>query len=198
MPNVSTAIAVARTRSNRACDPFTIWTLSARFPLRVKSSDSRFARDGPAGEGGGGQQRHRGMPDTTRSSGARRWLRGFILAGASCAAAPAWAEQPPKLVLHEFVQEATRSIDRHEVAALVLFAGLLLFAVVTAILLLRTRARLVRLEASAHDDVAALRSDLDRANALLLSEPQVMVDWPAASDEPTIEGDPALVGAAAP
>jgi signal transduction histidine kinase len=138
------------------------------------------------------------MPDTTRSSGARPWLRGFILAVASCAAAPAWAEQPPKLVLHEFVQEATRSIDRHEVAALVLFAGLLLFAVVTAILLLRTRARLVRLEASAHDDVAALRSDLDRANALLLSEPQVMVDWPAASDEPTIEGDPALVGAAAP
>ena len=136
------------------------------------------------------------MPDTTRSCGARPWLGGFTGAVVSCTAAvPAWAEPPPKLVLHEFIQGATRSIDRHEVAAFVLFAGLLLFAVVTAILLLRTRGRLGRLEASAHDDIAALRSDLDRANALLLSEPQVMVDWPAASDEPTIEGDPALVGA---
>jgi signal transduction histidine kinase len=114
------------------------------------------------------------------------------------AAAPALAEQPPKLVLREFVQGATRSIDRHEVAAIVVLAGLLLFGVVTAILLLRTRTRLMRLETSAHDDIAALRSDLDRANALLLSEPQVMVDWPAASDAPTIEGDPAVVGASAP
>jgi signal transduction histidine kinase len=138
------------------------------------------------------------MPDTTRSDGARPWVGGSTLAAVLCAAAaPALAEQPPKLVLHEFVQGATRSIDRHEVAALVLFAGLLLFAVVTAILLLRMRTRLIRLETSAHDDIAALRSDLDRANALLLSEPQVMIDWPAASDQPTIEGDPALVGASA-
>ena len=152
------------------------------------------------------------MPDTIRSSGgyARPRLGGFSVAmrlvaigpltiGLCMAAAPALADQPPpKLVLHELVQGATRSIDRHEVAAIVVLAGLLLFAVVTAILLLRTRSRLLRLEASAHDEAAALRSDLDRANALLLSEPQVMVDWPAASDQPTIEGDPALVGVTAP
>jgi signal transduction histidine kinase len=111
---------------------------------------------------------------------------------------PVHAEEPPKLVLHELVAGATRSIDRHEVAALVLFIGLVLFAVVTAILLVRTRTRLARLEASSHDDIAALRTGLDRANALLQSEPQVMVDWPAASDEPSIEGDPAVVGASAP
>ena len=112
------------------------------------------------------------------------------------AAAPARADQPPKLVLHEFVQGATRSIDRHEVAAIVLLAGLLLFAVVTAILLLRTRSAGAVGNLLARRD-CRLRGDLDRANALLLSEPQVMVDWPAASDEPTIEGDPALVGASA-
>ena len=144
-----------------------------------------------------------GMPDTIRSSGycACPWCGGFAAAVqfflACSLAAPARAEQPPKLVLHEFVQGATRSIDRHEIAAIVLLAGLLLFAVVTAILLLRTRGRLVRLEASAHDEIALLRGDLDRANALLLSEPQVRIDWPAASDEPTIDGDPALVGVAA-
>ena len=140
------------------------------------------------------------MPDTIRSRGysARPWCGGFTSAMAAfmaLTATPAQADQPPKLVLHEFVQGATRSIDRHEIAAIVLLAGLLLFAVVTAILLLRTRSRLLRLEASAHDEVAVLRGDLDRANALLLSEPQVRIDWPAASDEPTIEGDPALVGA---
>ena len=79
-----------------------------------------------------------------------------------------------------------------------LLVGLLMFAVVTAIMLLRARAGWARLETSSHDEIAALRADLDRANALLASEPQVMVDWPAASDEPSIEGDPAVVGVSAP
>ena len=61
-----------------------------------------------------------------------------------------------------------------------LMLGLVLFAVVTAIMLVRARARWARLETSSRDEIATLRSDLDRANALLLSEPQVMVDWPAA------------------
>ena len=149
------------------------------------------------------------MPDTIRRGGgyARPWCGGFPLTvyvnacvrlGIVVLSSPARADEPPKLVLHELVAGATRSIDRHEVAALVLFVGLVLFAAVTAILLLRTRTRLARLEASSHDEIVALRTGLDRANALLLSGPQVMVDWPAASDEPTIEGDPAVVGAPAP
>ena len=145
------------------------------------------------------------MPDTIRRGGglARPWLGGFVFAAGvnvpTVHSLPARAEQPPpKLMLHELVEGATRSIDRHEIAALVLFSGLVLFAVVTAIMLLRTRARLARLETSSHDEIASLRTGLDRANALLLSEPQVMVEWPAASDEPTIEGDPAVVGASAP
>ncbi len=140
------------------------------------------------------------MPDTIRRSGgfARPWRGGFSIAVGGLLPLPARAAEQPKLVLHELVLDATRSIDRHEVAVLVLIVGLLMFAVVTAIMLLRTRARLSRLETSSHDEVAALRSDIDRANALLLSEPQVMVDWPAASDEPSIDGDPEIVGASAP
>ena len=60
----------------------------------------------------------------------------------------------------------------------------MLFAVVTAIMLVRTRARAARLEAWSRDEIARLRDELDRANALMLSEPQVVVDWPAGSDEP--------------
>jgi signal transduction histidine kinase len=140
------------------------------------------------------------MPDTIRRSGsfARPWCGGFPLAVVPLAPLSASASDQPQLVLHELVVGATRSIDRHEVAALVLIVGLIVFAVVTAIMLLRTRARFARLDVSSHDEIAALRGGLDRANALLLSEPQVMIDWPAASDEPTIEGDPGVVGAAEP
>ena len=140
------------------------------------------------------------MPDTIRRSGgfARPWRGGFSIAVGALLPLPARAADQPKLVLHEFVVDATRGIDQHEVVVLVLIAGLLTFAVLTAIMLLRARARLSRLETSSHDEVAGLRSDIDRANALLLSEPQVMVDWPAASDEPSIDGDPAIVGASAP
>jgi len=140
------------------------------------------------------------MPDSIRRSGsyARPLLGGFSIAIGALRPLPARAADQPQLVLHELVLGASRSIDRHEVAVLVLLVGLLAFAVVTAIMLLRTRSRFARLEASSHDEVAELHNGLDRANALLLSEPQVMVEWPAASDEPSIDGDPAIVGASAP
>jgi signal transduction histidine kinase len=138
------------------------------------------------------------MPDKIRVSGgyARPWQGGLLAAIGGTS--PAHADQQPTLALHKLVLSAQGSIDRHELAILVLILGLALFAVVTAIMLVRSRTRLVRLEAWSRDEIAGLRNDLDRANALLLSEPQLMVDWPAASDEPSIEGDAALVGVSAP
>ena len=38
-----------------------------------------------------------------------------------------------------------------------------------------------------------LREERDRANALLHSEPQMIVVWPAGADEPEITGDIAIV-----
>jgi signal transduction histidine kinase len=141
------------------------------------------------------------MPDTIRISGscAHPWRRGFLSAIVGTVFPfPASAEQKPVLALHALVASAQDSIDRHEIAVLVVVLGLVLFAVVTAIMLVRARTRWTRLETSSRDEIASLRSDLDRANALLFSEPQVMVDWPAGSDEPHIDGDPAIVGVAAP
>jgi signal transduction histidine kinase len=141
------------------------------------------------------------MPDTIRISGscAHPWRRGFLTAMIGAVfPLPASAEQQPVLALHELVVSAQDSIDRHEIAVLVVVLGLVLFAVVTAIMLVRARTRWSRLETSSRDEITTLRSDLDRANALLFSEPQVMVDWPAGSDEPRIDGDPAIVGVAAP
>ena len=141
------------------------------------------------------------MPDTIRISGscAHPWRRGFLTAIVGAIfPLPASAEQQPVLALHELVASAQDSIDRHEIAVLVVVLGLILFAVVTAIMLVRARTRWARLETSSRDEIATLRSDLDRANALLFSEPQVMVDWPAGSDEPRIDGDPGIVGVATP
>ncbi len=143
------------------------------------------------------------MPDQLRTSRNHvyPWQSGLLaaigVASPVMSSSPVPADHRPALALHELVTGAARSIDRHEIAALVLVIGLLTFAVVTAILLVRSRARSARLETSAQDEIAVLRASLDRANALLQSEPQVVVDWAAASDQPEIGGDPAVVGVAA-
>jgi signal transduction histidine kinase len=110
---------------------------------------------------------------------------------------PARAAEAPSVALHELVLSAHRSIDQHELTFLALVGGVALFAVVTAIMLVRARVRTARLDAWSHDEIATLRDELDRAKALLFSEPQLVVVWPAGSDEPGIDGDPAIVGAAA-
>jgi signal transduction histidine kinase len=146
------------------------------------------------------------MPDTIRTS--RRYERrrqvgrlgGFLAALATTMSAtrPAGAVEPPSLALQELVLSVHRSIDQHGLAFMALVLGVVLFAVVTAIMLVRSRARASRLETWSRDEIARLRDETDRANALLLSEPQVVVDWPAGSDEPGIDGDTAALGVSAP
>jgi signal transduction histidine kinase len=90
-------------------------------------------------------------------------------------------------------------LDQHEVAALALTLGILCFAVVTAILLVRTRRRLGQVEAAARDESIAAKAAIDRAYALLLCEPQILIVWAAASGaEPEIVGEPSLVIGNAP
>src|SRR5262245_43238841 len=84
-------------------------------------------------------------------------------------------------------------LDRHELAALAVTLGILAFAVVTAIALVRARARAEHAEAAARAEITALKAGLDRAVTMLLSEPQVLVVWAPADDEPEILGDTALV-----
>ncbi len=88
-------------------------------------------------------------------------------------------------------------LDRMEVATLGLTFGFLSFAVVTATSLVRTRRRTAAQTAQARDEIITLKDEIDRAKALLLSEPQVLVSWPAGADEPEILGDPTLVASAA-
>ena len=139
------------------------------------------------------------MPDTIRTSwccpqGRRRRIGRSATAIGTLASSTASAAERSGPALHQFVLDAHRGFAEHEIAFLALTAGAVLFAIVTGIVLVRTRRRAARLQTLARQATAALRGEADRAKALLLSEPQVVIDWPAASNEPSIEGDPAALG----
>src|SRR5262245_15151800 len=120
-------------------------------------------------------------------------LSALIPCGRACAEAASARFEFPAF---EAYISALPSLDRHEIAALALTFGVLCFAVVTAILFVRTRRRLAEVEAAARDEAVASKAAIDRAYALFLSEPQILVAWPAAADEPEIIGDPTLVSPA--
>src|SRR5215510_15055379 len=120
-------------------------------------------------------------------------LWALLPCGRACAAAASARFEFPAF---DTYISALPSLDRDEIAALALTLGILCFAVVTALLFVRTRRRLAEVEAAARDEAVASKAAIDRAYALFLSEPQILVAWPAAADEPEIIGDPTLVSPA--
>ncbi|MCX7312370.1 MAG: PAS-domain containing protein [Alphaproteobacteria bacterium] len=83
-------------------------------------------------------------------------------------------------------------INGGDTIALVLILGVLLFAVLTSIMLVRTRQRASAADTAARDEIMALNAERDRFQALLMSEPQILVSWAAADNEPDITGDTTL------
>jgi hypothetical protein len=88
---------------------------------------------------------------------------------------------------------ALGDLDRQEFAAVALALAILGFSVVSAILLMRTRTRAVENELRLRTEIQSLQAENDRSNALLLSEPQVVVSWRAGDDRPQIAGDTSLL-----
>ncbi len=84
-------------------------------------------------------------------------------------------------------------LDRHEIIGMAITLSVIFFAVMTAIMLVRTRERLAVTEANARDEIVASRAEVDRVYALLRGEPQILVVWAAGDDQPEIIGDVALV-----
>ena len=145
-----------------------------------------------------------GMPDAIRTTVEGFWARpprsGFraalaVLLWLPCdpvSAQSASGDYPISLVGAYIAAFAL--LGQHELAALALMLGILCFAVVTAILLVRTRRRLAQVEGAARDESIAAKAAIDRAYALLLCEPQILVIWaPAPGAEPEIVGEPPLV-----
>ena len=141
------------------------------------------------------------MPETIRArcgGRTRPWYAGLrcaLAAAAAAALSPASAlaaDRAPLDMIDAYL-EALSTLERHEIAALALTLGVILFAVVTAITLVRTRRSAAQALADRQAEINELREERDRANALMLSEPQVIVVWPAGSDDPEIIGDPSIV-----
>ncbi len=130
---------------------------------------------------------------------------GAILTANLCIAAPALAQEPagarePDAIVEPgpvdaSLVEATRaeSISQQKVATLTLTFGLLIFALLATLALLRTRRAIAVAEAGAREKMMEQEAEIVRLRTLLLSEPQVLVAWAAASDEVDILGETALI-----
>jgi signal transduction histidine kinase len=140
------------------------------------------------------------MPDVIRTARAaylpdeqkRSALPMAVLAALSILAVPARAQGGDPLARSLAYVEAIRSLDAQELAGLTLFFGALVFAAVTAILLVRTRERLRVERDRGRAEMAALDGEIDRLYGLLLTEPQVIVAWSRGAP-PEIIGDPAII-----
>ncbi len=132
------------------------------------------------------QAENRALRGARRRIGAAFLLAAFAAIPLSCQALAQASLMPGSSYLH-----ALASLERHEVASLALTLGILVFAVVVSIAYLRTRMRASGALDQAESEIARLKDELDRANAILLSEPQVIVAWRETSAEPLILGDAA-------
>ena len=143
------------------------------------------------------------MPGAVRRKGGGRRAgsrkRGFAapcLAGLAMLAAAIAAPQASAQPILPVLLDALSQMQRHEIAGLALTLGVIAFAVITSIMLVRTRARAAEANDRARAEIASLRADADRARTLLMAEPQFVVQWPAGESEPSIMGDTGIVGAA--
>ncbi len=140
------------------------------------------------------------MPETIRAANERLrsrprrggFLAAFVIASFTIAlAAP--ADAGSALGVADAVQSAATAIAHYNTGALALTLGLVCFAVLATIALLRSRRQAERLESMSGNEAMLLHAEIDRLKALLLAEPQVLVEWPAASDQPEILGDTSIV-----
>ena len=134
------------------------------------------------------------MPETVRTANgilrSRSRRRGFLTTAALAnlciplSASPAGAET---------LSRAFAIFDRQEVVSFTLLAGAACFAVLTTVVLIRNRRQAGRHDSGGRDDAVTLQAEADRFKQLLLSDPQVLVTWAAADDEPEILGDTTLI-----
>src|SRR5262245_34498453 len=152
----------------------------------------RFSRptDAVRAPGSGGARR---MPESNRAKGLQErsgeaGRLAVIVAAWFAISGPAFAKGETGDAPLE-ASTTFASVPWNEIAGLALTLGIIVFAVVSAIMLVRVRAR-AALERTEHAaEIHTLRAAASETRALLLSEPQVLVVWPADGGEPEIIGD---------
>ncbi len=106
---------------------------------------------------------------------------------------PARADGGAALDIVDGVQRALAALGQQQVATLTLTLGLILFAVLATLVLMRTRRTAALADTTSRDRTRELNAEIDRLKTLLMSEPQVLVAWAAATDETDILGDTGII-----
>ena len=133
------------------------------------------------------------MPVAIRATGSGFARRPVIARGGLAGAivtllcVPAIADGAERLAR---ISLSATTLASHDYVFLALTVGVILFATLCAVALVRSRARIASLTTAFSNELTALRGAVDRANALINSESQLLVIWPADADEPEIIGDP--------
>ncbi len=126
-------------------------------------------------------------------SSARRLPKGLATLSAATATLLASTALASAEIAGPALSEVLGTIRAHEWAAFGLNVGVVVFGVVTAIGLLRSRASAAADAQSARREINELRLALDRSAELLSLDPHVIVVWGGDRDEPDIAGDVTLV-----
>ena len=138
------------------------------------------------------------MPETIRAANERlrsRPRRGGLqvafLIASFCWVTVAHADADSGVA--DTIDTTITALGQPQLANLTLTLGLLIFAVLATIALLRTRKTADRAQTASRDQAMERNAEIDRLKTLLLSEPQVLVAWAAATDETDILGDTGLI-----
>ena len=145
------------------------------------------------------------MPETIRTANerlrSRPWRGGFlatfVIANLGITfGMPAHAGVGSILGVVDSIHGAISALGQQEIATLTLTLGFIFFAVLAAVALVRTHKAADRVETVSREQIMELQAEIDRLKTLLLSEPQVLVAWLAATDQADILGgaDPLQAG----
>ena len=138
------------------------------------------------------------MPEKIRTANewlrSRPWRRGFLATFATVnlslvLGTSVQAEVRFGTTAIDAVRRSVSALRAQEITVLTLILALLGFAMFATVLLFRGRRAADRFESEFRDERNALQAEVDLLKALLLSEPQVLVTWAAAAEQPEILGE---------
>ncbi|MGC1609576.1 MAG: PAS-domain containing protein, partial [Pseudolabrys sp.] len=141
-------------------------------------------------------------PETIRTASerlrSRSWRGGFLAAFVMAnlfilPGSPAHADVRPGATAVDVIHRTIASLRGQEITLLTFFLALLALSLFASVAFVRDRKAAERLETGARDEIVALQAETDRLKSLLLSESQILVTWAAASEEPEVLGDIAMV-----
>src|SRR5262249_14953344 len=138
------------------------------------------------------------MPETIRTASERRpWRGGFLAAFVTANLSllpglPAYAEVRLGGTAADAVHRSIAVLRGQEITLLTFFLALLALSLFASVAFVRAHRAAERLKTGARDEIVAVQAETDRLKMLLLPEPQVLVTWAAAAEEPEILGDISL------